>query len=290
MNEKELGDAQVIARSVLERIERECIAPRPRWHFLVQESVIISLGICSVLVGSLAVAGMLFEMRNTWWNFYTATHATFFDFVLDSLPYAWGIALLLFACTAYLSVRHTKRGYRYPVHIIVGSSVLVSGVAGVCIYVAGIGSFVDEKVGHFVPFHVSLVDHEKKMWHALEKGRMAGVVREISTVEPVVWIENIEGIPVRIDMVGFAPEERALMRIGEIVRIMGVPTTTQGALHGCAFFMLPNDVLHRAHISTQTLLRTGAMQEYADERNIVLSRSNECKGVESFARLQEHSK
>ena len=42
-------------RIILARIEHECIVPKPRWHFLLREGVVISLGVFAVSVGALAV-------------------------------------------------------------------------------------------------------------------------------------------------------------------------------------------------------------------------------------------
>ena len=271
-------------RSIFERIERESISPRPRWHFLFREGVVISLGVFAVTVGSLAVAAILFEMRNAWWGFYDATHESFLGFFVDALPYVWLVGFALFAAVAYLSVRYTKRGYRYPLHIILGSSVALSGVCGVIFYSTGFGAFIDEDMGSFVPLGHSLLDRESALWRMPQNGRIAGIVREIPYAEPVVWLESIDRVPYKIDVTDFSLSDRAVLRIGDVVRVVGVPTTTPGVLHGCLFLMRSDDVLRHVH-SMMRRGETDAGEAHTRERNILSARSTLCKGVRSFARL-----
>ncbi len=68
--------------TILSRIEKEGMCPRPRWQFFLREGVIWTVGIASIGVGALAVAATLFEVRHAWWDAYEATHETFLTFLI----------------------------------------------------------------------------------------------------------------------------------------------------------------------------------------------------------------
>lgn len=284
MNDDREQNRETTIQFVFARIEREHIVPRPRWHFITKEGFIISLGIFSVTSGALAVAAMLFEGRNTWWSYYDTTHSSLFGFVVDALPYVWFFGFCLFAGAAYASIRYTKRGYRYSLKAILGGSVALSGLLGVALYGTGFGAFIDEDIGAFVPFHRSLVAREHALWAMPESGRIAGTVREISLFEPVVWIESFDGEPYQIDVTDFSADDRLAIRIGEIVRVVGLPTTTPLVLHGCLFLMQPDDVLQhmRTTVGSEKVVTPGAR---INERNLIVARSTSCRDVRPYARL-----
>ncbi len=109
MNDKE---RKGIASSVLSRIESEGVTPTPRSQFVLQEGAVWGAGAFAIFVGALGVASIIFTARNSEWEFYEATHDTLLTFAIEIAPYAWLIALAVFAVIAYEAVRHTKRGYR----------------------------------------------------------------------------------------------------------------------------------------------------------------------------------
>ncbi len=280
----EIPERECTPESVLSRIVREGIAPRPRWHFLLREGCVWTVGALSVAVGSLAVAGIWFELNHAWWDFYEATHDTFLTFALDALPFVWVVGSGLFALLAYASIRYTKRGYRYPLQTLLIGSLALSGVGGTLLYAVGMGEFVDEEVGAFVPMHRSLLERERTLWMHPEEGRIAGIVKEIPSAEGRMWLQGVDDVGYRIDLTDFAPLERERLRIGDHVRVIGIPTTTIGMLHGCVLLMRGDDILRRAH-------RPVGMPPVPlpvprnTERNVFFARSTECKGVAPYVRL-----
>ena len=283
---RESYNTKDIAASIIARIKSEGITPTPRWHFLMKEGVVWSLGALSVALGSMAVAGILFEIRNAWWDVYDATHSTFVDFLLDAVPFMWFLIFGLFVVTAYLFVRQTKGGYRYRFFILVGISLAASGVGGTLLYVTGAGAFVDEEVGAYVPMHHPLVERERVMWSVPGKGLIAGVVRELSYTEPVMWIENFDGEPYELALSSFSLKDRNLLHVGDVVRVIGIPsTTTPHTLQGCLIFILSDDVLQHAPMKSKHGQMEIHQQGASHERNVIVARSTECRDVRPYTRF-----
>jgi hypothetical protein len=283
MDNEPLSGSDRIAGAVLRRIREESIEPRPRWHFLMREGVIWALGAVSIVVGALAVAGILFELRFAAWDLYLATHESFFDFVFDALPFVWLVLFGLFGTAVCLSVRHTRRGYRYPPAILIGGSFVASCVVGSAIFLVGAGRFVDESLGRLVPLHQPLFERERMLWSSTEKGRISGVVIDAPR-EGYMGIEGPDRVLYRVDMSGFEPIERTYVRAGDHVRVIGVPTSTPEAMFGCAVFIRPDDVLMRAARipeSAPEFIEEISMLE----RKILFARTTPCKDVRPFTRL-----
>ncbi len=272
-----------IAADIFARIEKEGICPRPKWHFLMRESVVWSLGIASIVVGALALCGTLFEFRNAWWDVYEATHESFFMFVWDMLPLVWVAVFGLFLFSAYSFLRATRRGYRYSFTLVVVVSLVSTGVLGVAFHVVGAGRFVDERVGAFMPFHHSLMVREREVWMLPAEGRIAGVVREIPFAEDIFWIEGVDGKPYRV-LMNLPEKDRMRIRVGEAVRVVGMPTSTHGVLAGCIMFIKDDDILREIHMRPRDGQERG-LSTVKPERKIFFARSTECKEVRSYARM-----
>ncbi len=276
-----------ITQCVFARITDEGITPKPKWHFLMREGVVWSLGGFSVAVGALAVTVVLFEMRNTRWEMYDVAHPSFFDFLVEAVPFVWLGTFALFAVVAYRFIRSTKGGYRYRFETLMAVSLVASGVCGIALYSTGAGAFLDEEVGAYMPLHHSLMERERAVWGMTAEGRVAGIVREISFTEPIVWVEGLEGTPHELNVSGFSEEDRRVVRVGDMVRVVGIPsTTTSHALQGCLMFMVSNDILQKAHTSLKNEERRMSFSAKGEpERNMIVARSTECRSIRPYTRF-----
>jgi hypothetical protein len=84
----------------------------------------------SVLFGALAVAVTLYVLMNHQYALYEATHNNLFTFIIEVLPFLWLFIFGLMTLVAIYNLRHTSRGYRYPVSVILASSLLLSLAGG----------------------------------------------------------------------------------------------------------------------------------------------------------------
>ncbi len=179
MNHREQNGQRGIASSVLSRIEAEHVVPIPRSRFVVKEGVVWATGAFAVVMGSLGVASIIFTARYSEWEYYEATHDTILTFAMDIAPYAWLISLLVFTVLAYEAIRHTKRGYRYPVPVLTLVVLGTSAIGGSAISAAGGGHFADH-LAAYVPPYRSLEERKLIVWNKPERGLIAGIVTDIS--------------------------------------------------------------------------------------------------------------
>ena len=216
---KHEGTHPDIASSVLSRITNEGLTPTPRYHFLLRDGVVWALGGFSVIVGAFGVAAIIFTARHSEWQSYQATHDSLGAFLFDIMPYTWIVTLGLFAALSFAFVRHTKRGYRYQVIVLMVSSVGASAALGTAVFAFGAGPFIDQKLGAFIPLHRSLHDKKLGFWNQPDRGLVEGVVTDIATATQSFTVMSPTREIHTIGMDNLSPDARAQLAIGKTVRV-----------------------------------------------------------------------
>lgn len=163
-------------QKLVDKIKQEHIAPRPRWHFLLKDYVVRATGTLALLVGSAAVSVMIYLFKYNGWEMQEETHKTFLEFFLLTLPYFWFIFLAFFIFLLYYNLKHTKRGYRYPVWFISIAAFLASVILGGIFYLAGLGEKIDIVLGEKAPLYEKVINRHFDFWFNPAEGRLIGVV------------------------------------------------------------------------------------------------------------------
>lgn len=224
-----------LSERVLERIGAEHLRPRSRWSFVLENWFFWALGALALLLGSLASAAALFEVANTGWDFYAATHHDLLTLIIEAAPYLWLLVLAFFVFVGYENIRHTKRGYRYPLPIIVIGSVLTSVVLGAALFAAGFGQEVEEAVGGHVPFYQPVLLAEHAHWLAPARGLLGGMVVSVSSTSDTFTLKSFDGSLWTIDAGDLSTTSAAAVERGGVVRVIAVPSMeATSTLHGCA--------------------------------------------------------
>jgi hypothetical protein len=284
------------AKEVLERIEKEQVTPKARWQFLVKNYGLWVLWGMSVLVGAGAVAATIFVFANAGWQFYSATHDSLFEFIIDSLPYLWGAVLGVFIFAAYENVRHTKRGYRYPLFAIILFSIIASALGGVVLYAAGFGDVFDEQIGKRIPLHRPIMMQQQKKWVNAERGVLAGEVDDVDANKLMFIIETFDDKEWEVDGSDLNEKDWEALSRFRLVRVIGVPVKEgEEIFHAC--FVFPWEIFGRRERAAGpnrdqplTLDRLRGRSPFPPkgilERKSESERSSECGGVRSYETLQ----
>lgn len=174
-----------IADSIMEKIEKEAIAPKPRWEFLLKNYLIWAVGFLALLVGGIATSSVIFAFRNGDWALYRRLSGGLLPHIFAVLPAVWLVLLVVFVALAIYQIQHTKRGYRYPLSLILGAIVMVSWLLGFWIYAFGYAYLIDTHVGRIFPAYRGLEERREERWNRPEEGIIAGVV--IGTTTDTVY-------------------------------------------------------------------------------------------------------
>lgn len=229
-----------LRQSVLERIDRDRVCPRSRLFFHSRECFVWTLWFITVCVGALAIAVTLFVIGHQRYALYEATHDNYFTFLVTVLPYVWIVTLIFMIVFAVYNIRKTKRGYRYSVTMIAGSSVLVSLAGGAGLQLLGLGAYIDYEFGRLMYTYPSQEKIERALWQAPDDGRLLGrLVGPVGVATATVWFVDEEGTRWRTDISDLFAADHRVLSTRVPVRLMGLrdeASTSSDRFHACAVF------------------------------------------------------
>lgn len=185
-------DKQSLSEKVLALIKDKKIQKKAKWTFLLRDWVVKIFGFLSLLIGGLAFSVIIYMMRNNSWEEYSYAGDSFLQFMVLSLPYFWIGFLVLFVIIADYNIKHTKKGYRYRLPIVVFASVFVSTLLGGLFYNIGMGQTIDDILSKNTPYYEQFMNPSFRMWQNPEKGLYSGRIVSVN-LENELELQDIDG-------------------------------------------------------------------------------------------------
>lgn len=245
-NSVEQENNKTLKDSVFDRIESEKLCPRSKLYFKGKECLIWTLWLLSVILGSFAVAVTMFVVTYQQYALYEATHYNFFTYLVDVLPYLWLIVFILMVYVAFYNLRHnTSHGYRYPLWIIMSSSIFLSLVGGFTLQIFSLGHAIDNIIAEYVPVYVSQNKQEEKVWQFPSEGRLVGK-QVFSTMSPTTTVifEDISGKRWQMNVSELPESDLEILASGKTVKLLGKPLDEEYSMfHVCIVSFWINDGL-----------------------------------------------
>lgn len=229
--------------TLLARIESEGVSPHSKLFYLGRECFVWILWIFSAIVGALAIAVSLYVYSHGQYAIYEATHMNAFAYLVEALPYMWVLLFVLMLVVGLYNLKHTKKGYKYPLWALLVSSLVLSMLLGSALQMFGIGYTVDDILGKNVSMYMSQDKMTEKMWQNPDEGRLIGK-QVLSTVSPTstVVFEDIDGKRWQVTVSDLPPNEIALVASGKGVRVIGQTANTEVSIfHACGAFSSMGD-------------------------------------------------
>lgn len=228
-----------LKESVLDRLEREGITPRSRLYWLSYEYAFWGAWLLSVVLGAVALAVLSFTSLYIGYSLYEATHQSFLTFFFDTLPYLWFLAFVGLTLVAYFNLRNTKRGYKYPLYLVVGSSFGFSVLGAMVLHSMGAGYSLDRYMGERLDSYQSRAEFEAQMWQNPLAGRLLGAVKRLDEGDSKrVRFTDVKNEDWDITITELRERDSELLLSGHKVRML-VATTTEDVHDGlvaCAVF------------------------------------------------------
>jgi hypothetical protein len=215
-----MNKSNTLDKKIIKVIEEKKLTPRPRWQFLFKNYLIWSGGVLSLLFGSLAFAMILFMLLNNDWRMYEHISGSLLKFIILTAPYFWLLFLFVFITVTYFNLKHTKKGYRYPLLSIIIGSFALSMLLGCGLYATGLGQEIDDILGKRAPFYERFINRRMGMWANPDRGLLTGVIIDkISDNEyKLLDMERKEWL-ILMDKTTFVPE--MILATGTPVRLTG---------------------------------------------------------------------
>lgn len=167
-----------LSKNILEIIKKEKIIPVPKWHFLLKDYVVWGLFLISSIIGGIAFSIILLQLSDIEWEIVNKTRLSTIERFMTVAPYFWLLILILFIGIAYHNFRHTNKGYKSGTFLVLGTSVLVSLVAGSIVFATGISRHI-ETFGNNIPNFREIHSPHMRLWMQENNGLTAGVIEEL---------------------------------------------------------------------------------------------------------------
>lgn len=212
-----------LSKGVLEKIRKEGLKPRSKWHFMLKDyAVLFAFGL-SILLGALAFSIMLHYWGVNDWDAYSRINDSLLAFALETMPYFWLVGFGLFLAVAYYNLKHTRTGYRLEFVKVVALNLALTFIIGCILYSLGAGKRFEDEFARKAPFYKDMRDRQNRdVWFRPERGVIIGKVIgidgdgemfELDDPREVVW--TVDASDARI-MRGF------VIREGYMVKVFGV--------------------------------------------------------------------
>jgi len=243
---------------LLAKIKEGKMCPKPKWQFLLKDSVIWLFGLISLIIGAAAISVMIYLFKYNDWEIYDQTKKSFLEFFILTLPYYWFVFLGIFVLIISYNFKHTKRGYRYSGILLAGASILLSVILGGIFFAAGLGEKLDDILGSSAPFYDQVFNRHVDFWSHPAEGRLSGLVVDRLDETSFVLIDR-GGEQWLVSTENSEPYSNVMIAIGQPIRLLG-ETIDKNIFH--ADKILPmnagRDFFHR--FSGPPPIRPGMMQ------------------------------
>lgn len=210
----------ILSEKIIEEIKRQGIKPRPRWQFLLKRWVLWSLAVFSAVLGSIAIAIIIFTFIDHDASVRVYLQGSAVADILLAIPYFWLITLAVLTGVAKYAVRHTQFGYRYATTRIITAVLIGSTVLGITLNVMDVTGSIQDFLIETVPAYDALIYTSKDAWSRPEKGALGGTVINIGNSDYFELLD-FHKKTWRIDMSELQDHIDINIKPGMILKIIG---------------------------------------------------------------------
>ncbi|MFA6171807.1 MAG: hypothetical protein WCW77_01695 [Patescibacteria group bacterium] len=209
-------------KELLDSIKDKKISPIPRWHFVFRELAIWIAGLALLLVGAFSFSLMIFFSQFSEWGVYQRLGRWPLQYLFIALPVFWLALLISLTFLVFYDFKRTKKGYRYPVLVIIGGAVILSAGLGAAFHKFGLAEEMDDLISQNTPygFYGGVINPHLGFWSHPEDGRLIGLVlgEEKADVYDVIDIRRKEW---RLFTQGAKNDWGVEIMIGRPIRVIG---------------------------------------------------------------------
>jgi len=209
-----------ITNRILKTISVGKIEKIPRWKFIFKRILIWMTLFVAIILAAFAISMIIFQLVDVEWDLLHKIAPNPFFGVFKMVPYFWLIVASLLFIFVYFDFRNTKGGYRYSGLIVIGASLLISLLIGICIY----SLKTPENANNLflrIPVYKQLHMGREMMWNMPEKGILAGTVLKINGDKALI-LEDFNDRVWTVDISQTKGVKEMKILVGIKIRVIGV--------------------------------------------------------------------
>ncbi len=207
------------SQSAMEKIMQGEVKQLPKWHFVVKNVVLWSVGILCMFAGALTVGMIIFTFANGAFSLRNIVNNTFGQHVMIVFPFLWVVIMAAFIALFDLFVRHTKRGYRYSLPVIIAINVGLSIILGTLFYFFGISHAIDDVLGGRFNHYHSVEKRQARLFNNPDKGVIIG--RTLTSADDHFILVTHAGDQWYVISGYMPPQKKRMITKGQRVLVVG---------------------------------------------------------------------
>ena len=205
---------------ILHKIKDEKLQPKPRWQFLLKDYVVWGIGALALFLGAISMSLIFYMSRYADLGLYNRAGGRLWEKLFLIFPFFWIICLLFFVFVMFYNIKHTKKGYRYPLPLILAFIISASVILGGVFYSVGFGERIDDELGRRAPFYDRVINPHVDFWSQPERGRLTGMVVSKTDDDEYVLVDRGQG-EWNIIISDAKQSPNAKIEVGKPVRLLG---------------------------------------------------------------------
>ena len=208
-------------KDVLEKIRKEQIKPKSKWHYILKDYVVWLVFAASIVLGALSFSIILHFWEINDWDAYYRVNNNFLAFVFLTMPYFWLMCFVLFVSVAYLYLRHTRTGYRLEFAKVIVWNLALSFIFGGVLYSVGAGRQAENEFAKRAPFYNDIRNGQEGVWLRPEQGVIIGKVMEIAADGNFLELDDPRQVVWTVDVSGAEYFQGLIIQEGFIIKVFG---------------------------------------------------------------------
>ena len=167
------------SEKLLSKMKDQNLRPLPRWRFVLREAMIWSLLVLSVLIGALAFSIILFSIQQLEFDLVRHMSHSPLEFFLGLLPFLWIGFLVVFVIIGVVSLRRSRKGYKYSPSRLVFINLIISILLGTLLFIGGGAGWLEDIFASQVEVYESVNEKKVKLWSMPDEGYLSGTITQI---------------------------------------------------------------------------------------------------------------
>ena len=211
------------SNKLIEKIKEGHMKPLPRWRFTLKDTFIWIAFISCVLFGALAFSVILFAIQQVDFNITRHLSHSLFESLLILVPLFWLVSLVILLVIAMISLKNSKKGYRFTLPALIGYSTALSILLGTLFFISGGAGWLENAFASKVNAYEGIEERKSQVWSNPEGGFLSGTI--ISVSDSVFELRDLQGGSWSIDYAGADIVPAIHIMDGEKIKLTGEMTS-----------------------------------------------------------------
>jgi len=168
-----------LTEATVNKIKEEHIKPKPRWSFVAKNFTVWIFCLLLVLLGAISFSLIFYLIAQVDWDIAGPSGHGKTGLIFLTVPRLWLALIIIFLVSAFIAVRHTRKGYRLNGYVIVGGGLLLVSLLGLLVRYSRTDEKINRVFSQNIPNYHYLAGGKERQWSQPDLGFLGGEVIKV---------------------------------------------------------------------------------------------------------------